>query len=403
VQQSLVGLVALVVEEDDFQRRTVARMLRSLGIPEVQEAADGQQALSLMQDKHCVNLVVCGLDMPQMDGMEFIRHLGEVDRNVSVIIASAQEKTLLDSVAKMASAYDIRVLGTIEKPVSLHVLTELIALHEPPCSQRAQESERTPHFSLEEILHGVQAKQFETFFQPKVDLASGRVLGAEALARWRHPEHGAIAPYAFIAALEESGEIWQLTLQMLQKAALACSAWRKRDPEFTVSVNLSPVTLSNTNQADRITETVRSAGLDPLHMVLEITETAAMTEVAHALENLARLRINGFGLSVDDYGTGFSHLQQLMRMPITELKIDRSFVKNCSTNPSSFAIVESSVQMAQRMNLKCVAEGVETQADWDALKATSCDFAQGYFFGGPMDDKSIQTYFATDRTTIRAQ
>jgi EAL domain-containing protein (putative c-di-GMP-specific phosphodiesterase class I) len=249
----------------------------------------------------------------------------------------------------------------------------------------------------------VQAKQFETFFQPKVDLASGRVLGAEALARWRHPEHGAIAPYAFIAALEKSGEIWQLTLQMLQKAALACSAWRKRDPEFTVSVNLSPVTLSNTNQADRITETVRSAGLDPLHMVLEITETAAMTEVAHALENLARLRINGFGLSVDDYGTGFSHLQQLMRMPITELKIDRSFVKNCSTNPSSFAIVESSVQMAQRMHLKCVAEGVETQADWDALKATSCDFAQGYFFGGPMDDKSIQTYFATDRTTIRAQ
>jgi CheY-like chemotaxis protein len=205
VQQVLVGLVALVVEEDDFQRRTVARMLRSLGIPEVHEAADGRQALSLMQGKHCVNLVVCGLDMPQMDGMEFIRHLGEVDRNVSVIIASAQEKTLLDSVAKMASAYDIRVLGTIEKPVSLHVLTELIALHEPPCSQRAQESERTPHFSLEEILHGVQAKQFETFFQPKVDLASGRVLVRKRLRDGGIPSTARLLRMRLLRHLRKAG------------------------------------------------------------------------------------------------------------------------------------------------------------------------------------------------------
>lgn len=114
-------------------------------------------------------------------------------------------------------------------------------------------------------------------------------------------------------------------------------------------------------------------------MILEITETAAMTELAHALENLNRLRMRGFGLSVDDYGTGFSSLQQLTRVPFTELKIDQSFVTNCGLNPSSKTIVESSVEMARRLDIKSVAEGVETQADWDLLKVAGCDLAQGWF------------------------
>jgi EAL domain-containing protein (putative c-di-GMP-specific phosphodiesterase class I) len=248
----------------------------------------------------------------------------------------------------------------------------------------------------------LREKQFEPFFQPKVDLANGRVLGAEALARWRHPDHGVIPPYAFIAPLEQSGEIDVLTLLMLEKAARACATWRERGLELTVSVNLSLVSLSDTTIAERITAIVRAGGLDPLHMILEVTETAAMTEIAPALENLTRLRMHGFGLSVDDYGTGFSSLRQLTRVPFTELKIDQSFVKNCSTNPSSLAIVESSVQMARRLNLKSVGEGVETQAEWDALKAIGCDMAQGYFIAKPMQQSLFQE-FCNAESTRRAE
>jgi EAL domain-containing protein (putative c-di-GMP-specific phosphodiesterase class I)/ActR/RegA family two-component response regulator len=395
-------LVALVVEDDGFQRRTLARMLRSLGVPEVQEAGDGKQALALIQSARQADLVVCDLDMPQMDGMEFIRHLGRVDRKVSVIIASAQPNALLSSVAKMASAYDVRVLGTIEKPVTLEALRKLIVLHEPTRPQPAQMSTIAPGFSLKQILRGLREKQFEPFFQPKVDMASGLVLGAEALARWRHPDHGVILPYVFIASLERSGEIDLLTLLMLEKAARACATWRERCLELTVSVNLSLVSLGDTTIAERITAIVRAAGLDPLHMVLEVTESAAMTEVAPALENLARLRMHGFGLSVDDYGTGFSSLQQLTRVPFTELKIDRGFVTNCSTNPSSLAIVDSSVEMAHRLKLKSVGEGVETQADWDALKAIGCDMAQGYFIAKPMQQSLFQD-FCHAEPTLRAK
>lgn len=164
-----------------------------------------------------------------------------------------------------------------------------------------------------------------------------------------------------------------------------------------MSVNLSLVSLTDTMLANRITETVRSAGLDPRHMIIEITETAAMTEVAPALENLARLRMRGFGLSVDDYGTGFSSPRQLARVPFTELKIDQSFVTDCAANPSSRAIVESSVEMARRLDLKSVAESVETQSHWDVLKATGCDVAQGYFIAKPMPD-SLFVEFCTTKT-----
>lgn|SRR3989344_3056883 len=383
------GLIVLVVEDHDFQRRTVARMLRSLGAREVMEAGDGKQALALIRDAVPVDLVVCDLDMPEMDGMELIRHLGQTNNAASIIISSAQGRSLLASVEKMARAYGARLLGVIEKPVTLDGLEDLIARHEPAKSQPERASAAAPGFSLDQILHGVRQKQFEPFFQPKADLATGRILGAEALARWRHPEQGLIGPYAFIAQLEQSRMIDELTLLMLVKTASTCCAWRERGFHLTVSVNLSLVSLTDTTLADRITQIVRSTGLDPCHMMLEITETVAMTDIAPALENLTRLRMRGFGLSIDDYGTGFASMQQLTRIPFTELKVDQGFVTGCAANPSARAIVESSVEMARRLDIKSVAEGVETQADWDVLKVAGCDAAQGYFIAKPMETRAF--------------
>ena len=392
---TLEGLIVLVVEDHDFQRRTVARMLRSLGALEVLEASDGRQALELIPDAAHVDLVVCDLDMPKMDGMEFIRHLGQTDLPISLIIGSAKERALLDSVEKMARAYGVRLIGVIEKPITLTGLKQLIGRHELPKLKAERASINTPRFTLEQIRQGLQKKQFEPFFQPKVELATGQLVGAEALARWRHPEQGLIAPYEFIALLEKSGNIDELTFAMLAAAADACRIWRESGLELTVSVNLSLVSLTDTMLAERITQIVRAARLDPQHMVLEITETAAMTEVAHALENLARLRMRGFGLSIDDYGTGYASMQQLTRIPFTELKIDQGFVMGCVSNHATRAIVESSVEMARRMVIKSVAEGVETQADWDALKATGCDVAQGYFIAKPMDASSFIDFCST--------
>jgi EAL domain-containing protein (putative c-di-GMP-specific phosphodiesterase class I) len=390
-------LIALVVEDHDFQRQTVARMLRALGLLHVLEAADGKQALGLLRDgvqSALVDIVVCDLDMPEMDGMELLRHIGQARCATAVIISSSKERPLLASVEKMALAYGVWLLGVIEKPVTLAVLGELIARRELPRVSPRPHAVGEPSFGIDEILRGMRSEQFEAFYQPKAALSSGRTIGAEALARWRHPECGIVAPHAFIAALEQSGNIDALTFRMLYNAAVACSRWRLNGFDAAVSVNLSLVSLTDTTLADRVTAIVRSAGLAPRHMVLEITETATMTEIAPALENLARLRMRGFGLSIDDYGTGFASMQQLTRVPFTELKIDQSFVTDYADNPSSRAVVESSVEMARRLNLRSVAEGVETQSDWNALHALGCDIAQGYFIARPMEEQAFLAHIS---------
>ncbi|OIO71090.1 MAG: diguanylate phosphodiesterase [Zetaproteobacteria bacterium CG12_big_fil_rev_8_21_14_0_65_55_1124] len=382
----------MVVEDDDFQRKVVTEMLLSLGATMVCDASNGRQALDILRrEKHKqIDIVICDLNMPEMDGMEFLRHLGEERQHVSIIITSSLDKKLIDSVGKMADMHDIHLLGKIEKPVTPSTLKVLISQYRSPENKRRQQIiAQTSPFTLYEILDGVRAKQIEPFYQPKLNIASGAVVGAEALARWIHPQHGVITPDAFIPQLEQSGNIDGLTFLMLEKAASACRMFHNKGFQISISVNLSLVSLDDTNLADRIMKVVKAAEADPEHIILEITESAAMTNVAHSLENLARLRMYGFGLSIDDYGTGYASMQQLTRIPFSELKIDRSFVKDVSDNEALRVVVEQSIQMARKLGVKTVAEGVENRQDWDVLKEIGCDTGQGFFIAKPMNLESF--------------
>ncbi|HEY3328254.1 MAG TPA: EAL domain-containing protein [Novimethylophilus sp.] len=376
----------LVVEDDDFQRQMVVNMLRSLGVASISDAGNGRQALEIIRGANSrpVDVVLCDLNMPEMDGMECLRHLGQERHNVAIIITSVLDSKLLASVGRMAKLYGIKLLGTIEKPIMLVHLKELLSKHGHSENKWDQPVDEKP-FTLVEILQGIRANQFVAFFQPKADLKTGRIVGAEALARWIHPEHGVVSPYAFIPPLEQSGNIDALTFLMLEQSASACRLLLDRGYILTISVNLSLVSLGDSTLADKITQVVRNAGIDPQYIVLEITESAAMTNVAQALENLARLCMNGFALSIDDYGTGYSSMQQLTRIAFSELKIDQSFVKDFADNEALSIVVESSIDMAHKLRIKSIAEGVETQQDWDRLKSLGCDMGQGYFIAKPMD------------------
>jgi EAL domain-containing protein (putative c-di-GMP-specific phosphodiesterase class I)/DNA-binding NarL/FixJ family response regulator len=380
------ALTVLVIEDKDFQRKVLVRQLRAQGVQTVLEADDGEQALALLrQPGNGVRLVLCDLDMPRMDGLEFMRHLGGIGSSASLVITSAVDVALLNSVQMMCRAYGIQPLGVLEKPVNPDCLRTLLARARAPLTvQAARVAGRTPVFALDEILEGLRLDQFEPFFQPKVELACGRIVGAEALVRWRHPQHGLIAPHAFIETLEHSGHIDTLTFMMMDKAARACHRWNRSGQDLTVSVNLSLVSLADIQLAERLDAVVRAVGLAPRRMTLEVTETAAMTDVGPALENLARLRMRGFGLSIDDFGTGFASMQQLGRIAFSELKIDRGFVSAMADTRQARAIVESSIDMARRLGITAVAEGIETQAEWDALRAAGCTQAQGYFVSRPV-------------------
>lgn len=380
---SMGELTFLVAEDHDFQRKTLVRMLQGLGAKTVLEAANGKLALDAFRDlTQPVDIIICDLDMPEMDGMEFIRHVGEAGVPVSLILSSALERSLIASVETMTRAYGITLLGAVDKPATPQKLADLIGKH----GKGQAVAKRAPLQLMEaaEVAEGLAAGQFEPFLQPKVALRDGEVTGAEALVRWRHPQKGLIPPAAFIATLEASDMIDDLTWVMLDKSSAIVAQWAKRGLPYTVSVNLSLKSLDDPKLADRITETVRRQGVEPSSIILEVTETAAMTDVARCLENLARLRMKGFGLSIDDYGTGYSSMQQLARVPYTELKIDQSFVLGAASQPRLRVMLESSMELANKLGLTVVAEGVETRQDWDLLKQLGCQKAQGYYIAKPM-------------------
>lgn len=381
----------LAVEDNPDLRFLMRETLADLGATDVFEAVDGREALNIIRaQNHLVDIIISDLNMPGMDGMELMRHLSEAKTPASIILTSALASSLLASVETMTRSYGLAILGVIEKPISPAKLEALIQLHQPlqpKPNQPATHAEiARPTFSLEQIVGGLKNDEFEPFFQPKVDLASGRIIGAEALARWRHPQQGIISPDLFIKPLEHSGLIDELTWAMLKKSARVCREWRETSPlEVSISVNLSITSLAQIGFSERVVELVCGESLDPKHMVLEITESATTSDVGHMLENLSRLRMKGFGLSIDDYGTGYSSIQQLTRIAFTELKIDQSFVAAATRQQSARVILESSVGMARELGITSVAEGIETQQDWDLLHQLGCEVGQGYFIAKPMD------------------
>jgi len=380
----------LIVEDHGFQRWELGKLLEDLGARHVFTAEDGRTALTVIHElSEPIDIIITDLDMPGMDGMEFVRHLGELGGRASVILVSALNAPLLASVGTMAKMYQVNLLGCLEKPLTLQKLAAMIELYQPSQVQPDRLRPPAPAISLREIAEGLRKGEFLTYFQPKVALADMRIVGAEVLARWRHPEKGLLAPVAFMTAVEESPLIDDLTWIMLAQSAEACGKWRAAGLDFTVAVNLSAASLGSAGFAEKVVQVVQQHRLEPRYVILEITESAVATDVGRALENLSRLRMKGFGLAIDDFGTGFSSMQQLTRIAFTELKIDQSFVRGAPSTGARRAVLESSVDMAHRLNLVCVAEGIETRDEWRLMLELGCDFGQGYFIAVPMHADAV--------------
>lgn len=379
----------MVVEDDSFQRRMLVRMLADMGVKKIDQAPEGHTALNILLDRiEPIDIVISDLDMPTMDGMELIRHLGEQKSAESVIVTSGLDLNLINSVETMARAYGINLLGGIEKPVTLPKLGRLFKRYLLDGASK-EVGVAEPIFSLDEIREGIDSLEFYPYYQPKVEIATGRVVGAEALVRWIHPKYGIIAPANFIPQIEEADLVDALTWNILAGAATHCRRLRENGFDMTIAVNLSLKSLTNTGIAERVMEILRGAGVEPCHIILEVTETAAISNVGHVLENLARLRMKGLGLAIDDYGTGYSSMQQLSRIPFTELKIDRSFIADAARQERLKVMVSASLDMTRKLGLKSVAEGVENRTDWELLVRLKCDIAQGYFIAKPMPYETL--------------
>ncbi len=386
---NLSGLTALVVDDHDFQRRMVVKLLLGLGMGKVLEASNGRQALGLLVTSgETPDVVICDLDMPEMDGVEFISQLAEQQLAKAIVVASGMEASILNTVETMARAYGLQVLGTLAKPVTSDGLAGVLERFHLPDDSSGYHAVFSD-ISAEELTTAMKQGEMLPFFQPKVSLSTGKVEGVEALVRWFRPGHGVIPPMAFVPLIEKEGLIDQLTEIMLKQSCAYMRAWDDRGLHLSVAVNVSMLNLIDLKVADHMNQLVRDEECDPHRLVLEVTETAVMAEATKALNVLARLRLKGFRLSVDDFGTGYSSMQQLSNIPCTELKIDRSFVHGAPQHARHRSIVESSLDLARKLTLRTVAEGVEGRAEWDLLSQLGCSEAQGYFIARPMPGHQI--------------
>jgi diguanylate cyclase (GGDEF)-like protein len=237
---------------------------------------------------------------------------------------------------------------------------------------------------LGQVRGALERDEFLLHYQPKVDLATGQTTGVEALVRWQHPEQGLLPPVDFVPLIEQTALVGPFSLSLIDSAARQLVAWRELGIGIEMSVNLSARNLLDENLPEQIFAILRLHGVPTDQFAVEVTESATMVHSDKAIDVLQRLRAGGMGVSIDDFGTGNASIDYLARLPATELKIDRSFITNICENPRAEAIVGSTIDLARHLDLKVVAEGIETQADLQRLKALGCDVAQGYLISRPV-------------------
>jgi EAL domain-containing protein (putative c-di-GMP-specific phosphodiesterase class I) len=232
---------------------------------------------------------------------------------------------------------------------------------------------------MSEFRDAIENQLLDLYYQPKIDVASGDVKGAEALLRWNHPQRGFIGPSEFIPLAEQTGLIKPLTAWVLQQAVRQCIEWRQHIPDFNMSVNLSVHNLHDTQLLDQISELITRHQLPPSCLTLEITEGDIMADPIRARELLKQFNAMGIILSIDDFGTGYSSLGYLKQLPVEEIKIDRSFVMEMLEDENDAVIVRATIDLAHNLGMWIVAEGVKDRKTWELLKSLGCDVAQGYY------------------------
>ena len=401
---SLAVQSVMVVDDSMSMRRHIVGLCRSMGIALIYEACNGQEALAQLDMlKLAPDVLITDLHMPVMDGVELIGQLHQRGLRIPVAIISSHPQDVLDATEAMCHELQMPLLCTLRKPV----------LPDDLCSalQRFEDRQTTllqpplPPVGLgvnaQSLCAAIDQRQIDVHYQPKVDVRTGLVRGMEVLARWHHPEHGFIPPTFFIALAEKEQLIHELTMLVLRKSCAQAALWKRHGFAPCLAVNLSNHVLSCPSIVGEIMGVVQGCGISPSQLVLEITESAGVEHFGQAIALLTRLRLQGFGLSIDDYGTGFSSMQQLARLPFTELKIDRSFVHKAHQRQSVRVILESALEMTKRLGLISVAEGVETLDDWRLLQQYGCQVGQGFLIAKPMPASAVAPWLREHRLRLQ--
>ena len=387
---------ALVIDDDPLFQLVISEGLKASGVKTVSTADDGVKGLEVLANAgHEIDLIAVDLQMPNMTGVDVVRELGRIGFKGSLIIISSEASNLRHSVGNMAKLLGIDILGALGKPLDVDALQDLV--------QARREAKNGAHAGLlsrAQVINAIEMRELVPYFQPKVCLRTSTVTGFEVLARHiDDPSNG--APQNYLEAIEKFGLSIDFLCAMIAQAAEHVNDW---DPEFRtlkLSFNLTPLAVQDSGLPDRLLAAVNRAGFDPKLITFEITENHLLECTAASLEVLSLMRLYGFDLSIDDFGTGATSIEQLRTFPFTELKIDGRFMMASESDEFSRLTVETSAKLAGLLGMTVVAEGVETAAAILFARRSGADEVQGFYFAKPMDGVAAQAWLRAHELNCR--
>lgn len=329
------------------------------------------------------SLLILDLKMPNCDGVQLLQQLKDDKCEAQIIVISGMDQRVLNTAEKLGRSQGLRMAGVLHKPLK-RVALEL---------KLSDALSDAKVFSRETLRTAIDNQELVVHYQPKASYAGDGwvVNGGEALVRWQHPEQGLLLPGRFLSFVEEYGLIQQLTDHVLEASIKQVAQWREKQPELCIAVNLSASLIDDLTFPERMTRLLQAHEVPGKMLSIELTESTAMADATKAMDIFLRLCVNDISLSIDDFGTGFSSLQQLYQLPFDELKIDRMFVRGLPNDDEARAIVRATVDMAHALNIKVCAEGVETLAALEYLESVKCDRVQGYLLSPAVPPEEFES------------
>lgn len=372
----------LIIDDEPQVCSYVERVAARIGF-DVRTLCEPEHFAEALQDFQ-PQLLILDLKMPNADGIELLRSTSELGQHPRVIVMSGMDQRVLRAAENAGRATGVDVFGVLQKPIRLRDLEDMLA--------RAVGYGAV--LKVDEIREAIADRQLTLHYQPKVWRHDGRWLvhGVEALVRWEHPRYGLLLPGEFLPLTESAGLMDALTDYVLERSVRQVAAWQAGGLTLNVAVNLTSSTFRDESFPDRFKDLLAAHKVSGSRMTLEITESAAMENTQRAKNACLRLRMSGAGLSIDDFGTGFSSLQQLYDLPFSELKVDRRFLVDVPHNSEAKAIIRATVSLAHALGMTACAEGVETAEALSYVESVECDAAQGFLIARAMPENDIPAF-----------
>lgn len=369
----------LVIDDDEYICQLVKEVAQSCHY-EVSVAHDEATFVTIYNNKKLnIDIILLDLQLGDKDGVELLRFLGKDAFHGSIILFGGIDRQTSHTAEQLGKTLGLTMSGCISKPVSVADITYALRMS----------SNNASCISYEKLREAIENFHLCLHYQPQIDLSNRAVIGMEALVRWQPPSKEIIFPDAFIPVAESTNLIIPLTFWVIEEAFKQSVIWHEQGLPLKVSINLSAKMLTNLLLPDKIQQIAEKYHVDCQKITFEITETAVMGQSKIFMDILARLRLKMFSLSVDNFGTGYSSLLELYRLPFNELKVDKSFIIGIADDEDSQIITEATIHLAQRLGLKTVIEGIETQKAYDMIQGFGADYVQGYFIAKPMTSDKV--------------